>query len=187
MKKIVVIGSSTGGPKALETIFRKLPESIPAPILVAQHLTKPFTAVLAQRLDKISPVKVSESHDKQLIEAGRAYVIPGDSHFFLCSPGPHIFLLKAKQFPIPSVNMGFVSVAEHYGPSTIGVILTGMGDDGVEGAKAVKQLGGKVLVQDEESSTVYSMPKAVQIAGFADEVLPLEKIAKRLSELVTKK
>jgi two-component system, chemotaxis family, protein-glutamate methylesterase/glutaminase len=183
MNKIVVIGSSTGGPKALETIFTNLSQDFTAPILIAQHLTKPFTSALAKRLTKAGSLLVYEVEDHQILESGYAYVIPGDSHFFLTAPGPRISLIPALELPKPSVDMGLVSAAEHYGPGTIGVILTGMGDDGVQGARAVKQLGGKILVQDEASSTVYSMPKAVQIAGFADEVLPLGKIAKRLVEL----
>lgn len=184
MNKIVVIGSSTGGPKALEVLFSKLPAGFPTPILVAQHLTAQFTASLAARLDRASPVSVTEAKNNQLIESGHAYVIPGDSHFFLTSPGPRIFLLPARELPKPSIDMGLVSATEQFGKGTIGVILSGMGDDGVRGARVVKQFGGKILAQDEPSSIIFGMAARVQEAGLVDEVLPLEKIAGRLVELI---
>jgi len=183
MKKIVVIGSSTGGPRALAELFSQLPANFPAPVIVAQHLTSQLTTSLAARLDRVSPLPVTEVRDNEQIMPGHAYVIPGDFHFFF-TPGPRIHLLAAKKLPKPSIDMGLVSCAEHFGPRTIGVILSGMGDDGLVGAKAVKQLGGKILIQDEPTSVIFGMGARVKEAGLADEVLPLEKIAKRLVELV---
>lgn len=180
--KIVVIGSSTGGPSALAEIFSQLPVDFPAPVIVAQHLTSQMTASLAQRLDRISPLSVAEVKSDEQIVPKHAYVVPGDFHFFF-TLGPRIHLLAAKRLPKPSIDMGLVSCAEHFGSKTIGVILSGMGDDGVIGAKTVKQLGGKILVQDEPTSVIFGMGARVVEAGLADEVLPLEKIPKRLVEL----
>ena len=199
--KIVVIGSSTGGPKALDVLFSKLPADFPAPVMVAQHLTREFTASLAKRLDSAGPLTVSEAEEGQVVERGQGYVIPGDQHFFFtrrqgqqaqslakpggqASPDIRIHLLPAKELPKPSIDMGFTSCAEHFGPQTIGVILSGMGEDGLIGANAIKQLGGKILVQDEPTSVVFGMGRRVVEAGLADEVLPLEKIAGRLVELI---
>jgi two-component system, chemotaxis family, protein-glutamate methylesterase/glutaminase len=176
MSKIVVIGASTGGPNALEVLFSMLPKELPVPILVAQHLARPFTKSLADRLHKSSGIPVYEAVTDEVIEQGAAYVVPGDSHFFIYDPGPRISLIYAEDLPKPSIDMGLTSVAEHYGPGTIAIVLSGMGADGTIGAKAVKQLGGYVIVQDEATSVVYSMPRAVKDAGLADEVLPLSLI-----------
>lgn len=192
MKKIVVIGSSTGGPSALHVVFSMLPQNFPVPILVAQHLTASFSLSLSRRLNRISNMQVSIITNKQKIESGHAYVIPGDQHFFLTHstssgqlpPEYRIHLIPALELPKPSIDMGFTSVAEHFGPGTIGVILSGMGNDGVIGSRAVKQLGGKVIIQDEETSVIFGMAARVQEAGLADEVLPLQKVAGRLTKLV---
>lgn len=186
MKKVIVIGSSTGGPSALEDLFKQLPAGLPVPILIAQHLARPFTKTLAERLNRLNTIRVTEAKNNEIIEPAHAYIIPGDSHFFLYAPGPRIALLLAEDLPKPSVDMGFTSVAEHYGPGTIGVVLSGMGEDGVIGAKAVKQLGGKILVQDEATSVVFGMPKRVIESGFFDEIVPLPRIAARLVELVVR-
>ena len=183
MKKVIVIGSSTGGPGALEDLFKQLPADLPVSVLIAQHLPRPFTKTLVERLDHVSALSVTEAKNNEMIEPAHAYVIPGDSHFFLYTPGPRIALLPADDLQKPSVDMGFTSVAEHFGPGTIGVILSGMGEDGVIGAKAVKQLGGKILVQDEATSVIFGMPKRVIESGFFDEVLPLGRIAARLVAL----
>ncbi|MBI4653241.1 chemotaxis protein CheB [Candidatus Kuenenbacteria bacterium] len=184
MNKIIVIGSSTGGPNALEELFKQLPADLPVSILIAQHLPFSFTQMLVDRLSCLECLKVSTVKNNEIIKPGHAYVIPGNSHFFLSDPGPRITLLLTDDLQKPSVDMGFTSVAEHFGPGTIGVVLSGMGNDGAIGAKAVKQLGGKILVQDEATSVIFGMPKKVIEAGLADEILPLHKIAKRLVELV---
>ncbi|MBI4811964.1 chemotaxis protein CheB [Candidatus Falkowbacteria bacterium] len=185
MKKVIVIGSSTGGPSALEDLFKQLPSDLPVPVLIAQHLTGCFSKSLAERLDCLNCLRVTVAKNNELIEPAYAYIIPGDSHFFLYAPGPRIALLPAEDLLRPSVDMGFTSVAEHFGPGTIGVILSGMGEDGVIGAKAVKQLGGEILVQDEATSVVFGMPKRVIESGFFDEIVPLPKIAARLVALAS--
>lgn len=185
MKKVIVIGSSTGGPGALEDILKELPANLPVSILIAQHLAHPFTKTLVERLQIVSKLVVSEAKNKEILEPAHAYVIPGDSHCFLYEPGPRIALLPAEDLPKPSVDMGFTSVAEHFGPDTIGVILSGMGNDGVIGAKAVKQLGGVILVQNEATSVIFGMAKRVIESGFYDKILSLPAIAAKLVELIT--
>lgn len=184
MKKVVVIGSSTGGPDALKVLVEQLPADFPAPIIVAQHLLPAFSEIFAEQLQSVSALTVSVAKQNECIEPAHVYIIPSDSHFFLSANGPCITLLPTQDLPKPSVDMGFTSVAEHFGPGTIGVILTGMGNDGVVGSKAVKQLGGKIIVQDGETSSLFGMPKRVIESGYYDEIVPLTKIAGRLIELV---
>ena len=185
MFKIIIIGASTGGPNALEELFKQFPANLPVPVLIAQHLPFAFTQTLVDRLSCLECLKVTTVQNNEIIKPANAYVIPGNSHFFLSDPGPRITLLPTDDLQKPSIDMGFTSVAEHFGPGTIGVILTGMGDDGTIGAKAIKQLGGRVIVQNEATSIIFGMPKKVIEAGFADEILSLHKIATRLVELVT--
>ncbi|TSC58049.1 MAG: two-component system, chemotaxis family, response regulator CheB [Candidatus Peregrinibacteria bacterium Greene0416_19] len=185
MKRAIVIGSSTGGPSALEELFKQLPADLPVPVLIAQHLTGPATVTLVERLNHINTLRVCAAHNNDILEPAHAYVIPGDSHCFLTAPGPRIALLPADDLPKPSVDMGFTSVAEHFGPDTVGVILSGMGSDGTIGAKAVKQLGGVILVQDEATSAIFGMPKRVIESGFFDEIVPLHRIAARLIALTS--
>ena len=177
--KAIVIGASSGGPQALEKVLKALPGSLPAVIIIAQHLPSQFTGQMAQRLKNIVPIPVSQIENGEVLKPSHIYIIPGNFHFFITSPDYKAHLLAATGLTHPSIDMGFTSIAEHFGPDTIGVVLTGMGEDGVIGAKAIKQLGGKVIVQDEKTSAIFGMPRAVQIAGFADEVLPLEGIAGR--------
>lgn len=180
----IVIGASSGGPKALEEILITLPENFDAYVFVIQHLPILFTGTMAQRLNTRTAIPTSQMINGELLTPRHIYIVPGDFHFFLTAPSFQVSLLRATGLTHPSINMGFTSVAEHFGPKTIGVVLTGMGDDGVIGAQAIRQVHGRVLVQDEETSAIYGMPKAVRDAGFADEVLPLEGIAARLVTLV---
>ncbi len=184
--KVIVVGSSSGGPRALEDLLSGLPADLQAAVIVIQHLPLTFTISLAERLSKLTKLPLTHMIDGEIIETNHIYIVPGDKHFFITSPDNESRLIDAHGLTHPSINMGFTSVAECFGPETIGVILTGMGDDGTVGAKAIKQVGGKVLAQDEASSVVFGMPRAVQIAGFTDEVLPLDQIAHRLGQLTRK-
>jgi two-component system, chemotaxis family, protein-glutamate methylesterase/glutaminase len=183
MKKVVVMGSSTGGPKVLELFFKLLPTNFPAPIIIAQHHSEPFTKSIANRLNKISGFHITTAKTGEIIKNNHAYFVPGNCHFFITEPGPKFSLLETDDILKPSVDMGITSVTEYYGPGTIAVILTGMGDDGVIGAKAVKQLNGHVLVQDENTSKHRGMPKAVLDAGYVDDSLPLNGLVLKLIEL----
>lgn len=183
--KAVVIGSSTGGPKALETILEALPEDFNAVVIIIQHLPIEFTESMSKRLDEKYPIHISQIKNGEYVKPNHVYVVPGDFHFFLTSPDYQSYLLRANGNVHPSINMGFVSVAEHFGKQTIGVALTGMGDDGLYGAKAIKQLGGYILAQDKSTSAVYGIPKEIIEHGYADEVLPLDNIATRIVELIS--
>jgi two-component system chemotaxis response regulator CheB len=184
--KAIVIGSSSGGPKALEEIIKELPKDLRAVVVVVQHLPAQFTETMAKRFNANYDIAVSQMKNGETLQMSHAYIVPGDFHFFLTSPLLQTYLLRATGNVHPSINMGFTSTAEHFGPKTIGVILTGMGDDGTIGAKTIKQVGGYMIAQDKQSSAVYGMPQAVTESGLTDEVLPLRKIGKRLVELVEK-
>ncbi|MHC1610231.1 MAG: protein-glutamate methylesterase/protein-glutamine glutaminase [Candidatus Methanospirareceae archaeon] len=176
-KKVVVIGSSTGGPRALEVIFSALPHSIPAGILVVQHMPPYFTNSLAERLDRHSPVHVREGEEGDVITDGSALVAPGDYHMTVNSGKIHL----NKEPPVnsirPSIDVTMQSTARTYGPKTVGVILTGMGKDGAAGMKAIKESGGKTIACDEETSTIFGMPKEAIKLGCVDRIVPLHEIA----------
>jgi two-component system, chemotaxis family, protein-glutamate methylesterase/glutaminase len=184
MEKIIVIGASTGGPGELAKLMGGLPVDLMVPVLITQHMPAKFTTSLAVRLDSLCPLAVSEAKDGELIQASRAYVVPGDYHFFFEAPGPVVHLLSAAEGLSPSVDMGMISAVDHYGPGVIGVVLSGMGNDGLVGARAIKQIGGVVIAESQESAAIYGMPKEVIEAKLADEVLQLSQIAPRLIELV---
>ncbi|PIP27407.1 MAG: hypothetical protein COX30_01985 [Candidatus Moranbacteria bacterium CG23_combo_of_CG06-09_8_20_14_all_39_10] len=184
--KAIVIGASSGGPKTLEEVLINLKPDLNAIVIVIQHLPLTFTITLSERLKKLTKLPLSLLKHEERMEKNHIYIVPGDKHFFIVSPDYESRLVEAYELTRPSIDMGFTSIAECFGPETIGVVLTGMGHDGTLGSKAIKQVGGKVIVQDEASSVVFGMPKAVQLAGFADEVLPLDKIAQRLGQLTKK-
>jgi two-component system chemotaxis response regulator CheB len=164
------IGVSTGGPQTLLKIIPELSPNFPAPILIVQHMPPLFTKQLAERLDSISRVKVKEAEEGEIVRDGIVYIAPGDYH---------MRVKKENAF----VDELFESLAEVYNGKTLVLILTGMGSDGKEGAKKIKEKGGVVLAQDAESSVVFGMPKAVIEEGLADEVINLFKISERLKEL----
>lgn len=178
---IVVVGASTGGPSALSELFSRLSGDFPAPIVVVQHMPAGFTASLAARLDSLSALAVEEARDGVLPVKGSAWVAPGGYHLVfdadgrirLSSDPPHLGVR-------PAVDLTMESAAEVWGSGVIGLVLTGMGMDGARGARRIKQRGGVVLAQDEESSVVYGMPRAVVEMGFADEVASIQEMACRL-------
>lgn len=178
--QILAIGSSTGGPKALYSLFEALRGKINVPVVVTQHMPPMFTAVLADHLSKASGLTAKEAEDGEVVRAGTIYVAPGDYHMELVgsSTGPTIHLHQGPEenFCRPSVNPMLRSVTALYGPKVLCVILTGMGQDGCEGAKGVVETGGTVLAQDQASSVVWGMPGAVAKSGLAAEILPLAQI-----------
>jgi two-component system chemotaxis response regulator CheB len=185
--KVVVIGCSTGGPAALEYLFSKISGNISLPILIVQHMPPVFTASLAERLAKISGLRVSEAKDNEKIEPNRVYVAPGDYHMRVALvPGsgglgltPKIALDQGtrEHFVRPAVDPLFASAAQAYPKQCLGFILTGMGEDGLRGAMAIKQNGGAVMIQDASSCVVYGMPKAVFDAGAFDQSGNLDEVA----------
>jgi len=176
--RAVVIASSTGGPRALAELMPKLPARLGAGTLIVQHMPAGFTASLAQRLDRASRLKVLEASGRETLDPGVALLAPGGSHLRLTdgrraelSDTPPIGALR------PRADLTIGDVAAAFGERTLLVVLTGMGRDGLEGAREVKRRGGRVLAEAESSCTVYGMPRAVAEAGLADAVVDLRELA----------
>jgi two-component system chemotaxis response regulator CheB len=178
--EIVAIGASTGGPNALAEIFPAFSADWSIPMVVVQHMPPDFTARLAERLTEKSRLRVREGVAGQPVDAAQAWVAPGDYHLLLRREGQAVRLALNQEPPVnscrPAVDVLFRSVAEVYGPGALAVVLTGMGQDGLRGCEAIRAAGGQVLVQDEASSVVWSMPGAVAQAGLADQVVPLDRL-----------
>lgn len=178
---IVSIGTSTGGPKALQEIIPKLPKDFPVPIVIAQHMPPNFTKPFAERLNQLSQLSVKEAEEGETIKAGMVYVAPGRGHMRLKRRGIETYITISEDreefIYRPSVDALMLSVAECFPGRSLGVILTGMGNDGAKGAKKIKETGGRVFAQNEETCVVYGMPRAVVEAGIADKIVPLEEMA----------
>ena len=182
-KKLVVIGASTGGPRSLMQIIPALPADIPAAVLIVQHMPPMFTKSLAERLDQVTQMNVEEAREGSVASKGRILVARGDFHMLIEDGGKIVLNQEPPVLGVrPAVDVTMKSAAARYGASVIGVVLTGMGIDGTAGASYIKAAGGKVLVQDESTSAVYGMPMSVVKAGYADQILPLHKIADGIAE-----
>jgi two-component system chemotaxis response regulator CheB len=181
---IVVIGSSTGGPQALQAVLGGLPESFPAPIVVVQHMPPIFTHHLANRLNQECALEVREAAHGDVVEAGTVLIAPGNYHVEL-RRGARETTIALTQTPPenscrPAVDVLFRSAAQLFAQHCAAVVLTGMGQDGRRGAEQIVRAGGHVTAQDEATSVVWGMPRAVAEAGLARNVLPLDSIAKDL-------
>jgi two-component system chemotaxis response regulator CheB len=178
--EVVAVGVSTGGPNALADVFRKLPADFPVPLLVVQHMPPTFTRLLAERLSAEFPVRVREGNSGEVLQPGQARIAPGDYHMMVARDGVGVRILLNQDPPEnscrPAVDVLFRSVAQTFGPHSLAVVLTGMGQDGLRGCEAVREAGGQILAQDEATSVVWGMPGAVVRAGLADQVLPLSRI-----------
>ena len=185
-KIVVAIASSTGGPSALLHIFGRLPATTPAAFVVAQHMPDKFTRTFAERLDKRGPVRTAEASDGDAVAMAMGFVCPGRKCMELVQSRGELKLLVGPAATydryVPSADKLFKSVAA-LGPRCVGVILTGMGDDGVEGAKAIRAAGGTVIAESQETAVVNGMPGAAVRAGVASEVLPLPQIGDYLAKL----
>jgi two-component system, chemotaxis family, protein-glutamate methylesterase/glutaminase len=183
---VVAIGSSTGGVEALQSVIGGLPENCP-PVVVTQHMPQDFTRVLAQRLDKKCPPKIVEATHGKLLEKGNVYIAPGgESHLELTgSSSPRCSLKRADHVNghRPSVDVLFSSVARVCGSKAVGIILTGMGNDGARGLLQMRQAGAQTIGQDEATSIVYGMPKAAFGCGAVQKQIPLGKIAREIISL----
>jgi len=188
-KRVVVIGASTGGPRALNHCLSSLPSHLPAAVLVVQHMPPGFTRSFAERLNRRSPLEVKEAEEGDVILPGRAYVAPGDYHMVVEKRGNQEVIHLDKSPPVkglrPSADVTMRSVAEVFGAGSIGVILTGMGSDGADGLKAIKERGGITIAQDRSTSIIYGMPRAAVRSGCVDKVLPLGEIPKEIVRLLT--
>ncbi len=186
-REILSIGASTGGPPALQYILSHLPKEFPVPVVIAQHMPRLFTQSFAERLDKISKVTVKEAEDKEDLKAGVVLIAPGDSHLAIRRGRRQstVELVKDDKYVYrPSVDLLMSTTAEAYGNSSFGLILTGMGNDGLAGMKDLKSKGGYVIAQNEETCVVYGMPKAVVNAHLADAVLPIERIPEEIVKIL---
>jgi len=176
--KAVVVGSSTGGPKALYQLIPELPAFLPATVLIVQHMPAGFTKPLAERLDQRSHLAVKEAETGDRLEKGKAYLAPGGYHMVI---NKEKIIQLVKSPPVcnvrPSVDVTMESVTRVFGGGTTGVVLTGMGTDGTDGTALIKSAGGQVIAEDESTALIYGMPKAVIDAGNADRILPLPRIA----------
>lgn len=186
---IVAIGSSTGGPQALQKIIPKLPKNLPVPVVIAQHLPSAFSAPLVEALAEQSAVKVVEGRDGAPLEPGVVYVAPGGRHLKVKGEvgAPKYVELSdepPEHFCRPAVDVLFRSVAAVYRERALGVILTGMGKDGTEGLRAMRAYGVRVLGQSEASCTVYGMPREAMRAGVVDQELPAEELATEIVSFV---
>lgn len=179
--EIVCIGTSTGGPNALAEVFKNFPANPPVPIVIVQHMPPVFTAMLAERLTTNSRIKFHEGVEGQIIEPGQGYLAPGGKHMEVIRSGGQLRVHLHEGAPEnscrPAVDVLFRSAVKVFGGGVLGVIMTGMGQDGLRGCELIHEQRGQVIVQDEASSVVWGMPGYVASAGYADKVLPLDEIA----------
>jgi len=181
--KLVAIGTSTGGPVALQRVLTQLPASFPAPIVLIQHMPAAFTKAFAERLDKLCKIRVKEAEDGDMLRPGLALLAPGGKQMMVDGRGAVKILPGDERLNYkPCVDITFGSAAKSYGDKVLSVVLTGMGADGREGARLLKQGGSTVWAQDEASCVIYGMPMAIVKANLADAVYSLDEIGKHLVE-----
>jgi two-component system chemotaxis response regulator CheB len=186
---LVVIGASTGGPNLLKTVVRDLPSTFPAALLIVQHMPKYFTKVFADNLNDVATIPIREAKDGDVLQPGVGFVVPGDHHVRVIRQGDGKAVIALSDEPLghlyrPSIDCAMTSAAEQFGSLTVGVVLTGMGNDAIIGSKKIKECGGVILAQDESTSLIYGMPRAVVEAGLADTVVSDVEIITALMEAV---
>jgi len=184
----VVIAASTGGPRALAAIVPHLPRALPAAVLIVQHMPHGFTKSFAQRLDSMSPIQIAEAEEGEPVVHGRAYVAPGGRHLTVRNEGAGPVIALNDRPPVwgvrPAADLLFHSAAEVFRSSLLAVVLTGMGRDAADGTRAIRNGGGRAVVQDRETATIFGMPSAtLQLAG-ADCVAPLSEIGRLIGRMV---
>lgn len=184
--EVVAIASSTGGPPAIQAILTSLPPDLCATIVVAQHMPPGFTRSFAERLNKLSPLMVSEAAAGDRLLPGSVLIAPGGNHLIVKREREGLVVDVLPRGPedkyVPSADRMMVSVAEACGPAALGVVLTGMGKDGVEGATAIKKRRGRCLAESEETAVIFGMPQEAIRAGVVDLVLPLGRMAEEIAE-----
>lgn len=184
VRDLVAIGVSTGGPPAVQKVLSGLPKDFPAAIVIAQHMPAAFTGPFAKRLDGVCQVSVKEAETGDRLMPGHVFIAPGGKHLKLHQRVSRVEIEittdPAEALYKPSANVLVASAAEAVGRRALGVILTGMGSDGMEGVKVLKQKGGRALAQSDASCVVYGMPKAIVDAGLADEIVDIEEMAQAI-------
>ncbi|CAM3030472.1 protein-glutamate methylesterase/protein-glutamine glutaminase [Legionella worsleiensis] len=188
---IVAIGTSTGGPNALKAVLPQIPADFPVPVVIVQHMPPIFTGILAEGLHKTCKIAVKEAQHGDLVVPGQALIAPGNFHMTLAFHEGR-YTVQLNQDPVvnfcrPAVDVLFQSVVHHFGSHTLGVVMTGMGQDGLNGCRAIKEKRGQVLIQDEPTSVVWGMPGSVSKAGLADITLPLDDISQAIIQRVNRK
>lgn len=185
--EVLLVGCSTGGPDALSLVLGALPAELPVPVLVVQHMPPVFTTMLAERLDRVSLLRVREAREGDVPAAGEVLVAPGGLHLAVRRTAGVVRVAlddgPPENFCRPAVDVLFRSAAQVYGARAAALVLTGMGHDGLEGCRSLAAQGARILAQDEASSTVWGMPGSVVGAGLAHEVLPLAEVAGRVRAL----
>lgn len=190
MKNVVAIGTSTGGPKALQEVIPSVPGSIPAAFLIVQHMPPGFTRSLAERLNSMSELEVKEAEDGELVKPGYAYIAPGDYHMLVEGVNADSLRIKlSRGAPVgghrPAVNVMMDSLSDTGIRNIVAVIMTGMGGDGSEGIKKIKtKNNGHIIAQDEQSCVVYGMPRMAVQTGMVDAIVPLKNISNEIIKIV---
>ncbi len=186
----IVIGASTGGPPAIQKIFSSLPK-LPIPVIVAQHMPPIFTALFAERLCKIAPMEFKEAEQKEEIKPGKVYIAPGGKHTALEEMGGKIYIKliekKEDELYCPSVNILFESAANIFKEKLLGILLTGMGDDGAEGMLKIKETGGFTIAESQDTAIIFGMPQEAIRLQAVGKVLPSWQIPSFLLEILQKK
>jgi two-component system chemotaxis response regulator CheB len=184
----VVVASSTGGPRALAALVPQLPRALPAAVLVVQHMPAGFTKSLAQRLDAVSPIRIEQAEEGEPVVHGRVYVAPGGYHMLVKDEGAGPTITLDTSPPMwgvrPAADPLFRSAAAVFGASTVAVVLTGMGRDGAEGTRLVREAGGRAVIQDRDTATIFGMPQAALQHAGADRVAPITEMGQAIVELV---
>jgi two-component system chemotaxis response regulator CheB len=179
---VILIGTSTGGPQALKYLVPRLPADFPLPVVIVMHMPVGYTDLYAQRLNDLSPLNIREAREGDVVQKGNVFIAPAGRHLTFERKGRRevVVHLDARPFDTmhrPSVDVLFHSAAEAFGNRVLGVVMTGMGDDGKEGAAAIKSKGGLIFAESEESCVVYGMPRVIVEAGLASRIIPLSKMA----------
>lgn len=187
--EVVCIGASTGGPNALATVLSGLPATFHLPVLIVQHMPPVFTQALAERFNSLGPLHCVEAIDGQVIEPGCVYIAPGGKHMEVKRDTNGRRRIATHEGPPenscrPAVDVLFRSIAEHYGATTLAVVLTGMGQDGLRGCRNIHEKHGNIVVQDEVSSVVWGMPGHVAHDGIADAIVPLDQVSLEITRRI---
>ncbi len=184
----LAIGASTGGPRALLTLLNRIQVPARTFIFLVQHIHPKFTRILSRRLGEVSALPVVEAEEGALLQPGLVYLAPGDRHLVIEHTGLGVYQSHLTEAPPrhgvrPSVDELFASVAASFGARSVGVVLTGMGRDGLEGAQAIKAVGGTILAEAENTCVVYGMPRALAEASVADRLVPLDEMAAAIRQV----
>jgi len=181
---VVAIGASTGGPRAIQEVLSRLPRNLPAVILIVQHMPEGFTKSFAERLNWYTSLEVREAKDEDALRKGLVLIAPGNNHMEIIDEKVKLNNGPTVNHVRPSVDVLMKSVSKIYGPRTIGVLLTGMGTDGRDGLKNIKDAGGSTIVQNKETCVIYGMPKSAIEIGAADKITPLNNIADNIINIM---